>query len=70
MRRRSSLTPAAACEVLQKTGIPRGTNFYVLSSSKVSELLEFADVYGYRKPKNANGSRGRYFHELLQRRCR
>lgn len=45
-----------------------GQDFYTLSSSQVSELLLEADRVRYRKPRNANGSRGRYFHALLQRR--
>ena len=28
---------------------------------------ELAHTFGYRKPKNANGSTGRYFFALLQR---
>jgi hypothetical protein len=54
---------------LRELKIPRGENFFVLPSSKVSELLDVADEYKYRKPKNANGSRGRYFHAYLQRLC-
>jgi len=30
-------------------------------------MAELAKDYGYRKPKNANGSTGRYFFQLLQR---
>jgi hypothetical protein len=65
-RRRKQLD---ACGVLQRVGISPSTNFFVLPSSKVSALLEEADAHGYRKPKNANGSRGRYFYAYLQRRC-
>jgi hypothetical protein len=32
------------------------------------QMHELAKIYGYRKPKNANGSTGRYFFYLLQRR--
>jgi len=59
-----------ACVILRELGIPRGEDFHVLRSSKVGELLEVADQYKYRKPKNANGSRGRYFHDYLQRACK
>ncbi len=45
-------------------------DFCTLSSSEVQRVLDEADEAGYRKPKNANGSRGRYFHALLQRRKR
>ncbi len=46
--------------------IPTG-DFYTLRSSEVCRVLEAADFVGYRKPKNANGSRGRYFHARLMR---
>lgn len=59
-----------ACSILRELRIPVGEDFHVLSSSKVSDLLEVADRLKYRKPKNANGSRGRYFHERVQRACR
>jgi hypothetical protein len=58
-----------ACVILRELKIPRGENFFVLPSSKVSELLDVADEYKYRKPKSASGSRGRYFHAYLQRLC-
>lgn len=45
-------------------------DFHQLTSSQVDQLLEEADRVRYRKPKNANGSRARYFHALLQRRAR
>ena len=57
-----------AHDILQRCGISEYDNFYALTSSQVSDLLEFADTYKYRKPKNANGSRGRYFHAMLTRR--
>lgn len=44
-------------------------NFFTLSSSIIEALLAEADVLKYRKPKNANGSRGRYFHAYLVRRA-
>lgn len=42
-------------------------DFSTLSSFEVCEVLEAADEWHYRKPKHANGSRGRYFFALLQR---
>lgn len=61
--------PLDACAVLDRLGV-RSANFFTLPPSKVVELLEVADAVGYRKPKNANGSRGRYFFARLQRQCR
>jgi hypothetical protein len=56
--------------VLTACGIPRGADYHTLSNSTVESLLMWADHYGYRKPKNANGSRARYFHDLMQRRAK
>lgn len=51
--------------ILKACGVPIGADFFTLSSSQVCALLEYAK--GYRKPKNANGSKGRYWHAKLQR---
>lgn len=59
-----------ACSVLNQIGAGRNTDFHELSSSKVDLLLSWAKTAGYYKPKNANGSRGRYFFARLQRQCR
>lgn len=61
---------ALARGVLTACGIARDADFHTLSPSTVESLLAWADHYKYRKPKNANGSRGRYFHDLMQRRAR
>lgn len=61
---------AFVCTVLSKLGIASGTDFHALRSSQVTDLLLAADLLKYRKPKNANGSRARYFHAYLQRVCR
>ena len=44
-----------------------GQNFYTLSPSQVVQVLEEADRVRYRKPASANGSRGRYYYQLVQR---
>jgi hypothetical protein len=36
--------------------------------SVMGEMHELANKSGYRKPKNANGSTGRYFFEHLKKR--
>lgn len=46
---------------------PVGGNFYALRQEAVYNLLGEARAAGYRQPRNANGSRARYFHEYLQR---
>lgn len=47
-----------------------GQDFHTLTSSQVTELLVEADRVRYQKPATANGSRGRYFYALIQRRAR
>lgn len=42
-------------------------DFHSLDSWQVARLTYWADSYGYRLPKNANGSKARYFLALLAR---
>lgn len=42
-------------------------SFHALPSAAVEALLRLADADGYRKPRNANGSRARYYHARLIR---
>jgi len=53
--------------VKAKTQYRPWPDFYTLSSAEVEKLLEQADREKYRKPKNANGSRARYFYAKLER---
>lgn len=55
-----------ALNILTRTGTAN-RDFHTLSSSEVESLLAEADAVKYRKPRNANGSRGRYFHAYLCR---
>lgn len=48
-------------------GIDLSADFHALPASTVCRVLEAADSVKYRKPKNANGSRGRYFFARLKR---
>lgn len=63
----AKVEPARA--VLADCAIPLGADFHTLSSYQVDRLLDHARMNGYRKPRNANGSRGRYYHAMLQRRA-
>jgi len=47
--------------------IPVGRDFFTLRSDEVGRVLDAADHVKYSKPKNANGSRGRYFYAALMR---
>ena len=42
-------------------------DFHALDSWQVGRVTAWASAYGYRKPRNANGSTGRYFFQLLAR---
>lgn len=45
----------------------KADDFHALRSEQVEGLLHWAKAYGYRKPKNANGSKARCFFTMLQR---
>ena len=57
--------------ILQRVGIEKGESgypdFYALPAGKVSELLGEAKEYGYRAPRDRNGSKGRYWYQYLKR---
>lgn len=55
--------------ILARCNVKPGEDFHRLESAKVEALLEEAKARGYREPKNANGSRARYFHAYLNRRA-
>jgi hypothetical protein len=61
---------ADARAILQAIKARPGQDFFTLSPSQVSELVELAAVRHYRKPKNANGSTARHFYALTQRRAK
>jgi hypothetical protein len=48
-------------------GVDLTRDFHALTSSEVESVIAAADAHGYRKPRNANGSRGRSFHAYLSR---
>lgn len=57
----------AAYGVFQACGIDWRKDFHTLRSEQVSALLAKADEFKYRAPKNANGSRARYFYAYMVR---
>lgn len=61
------MTRTQAIEICTAYRIPRNVDFCTLNSETVLRILEAADLHKYRKPANANGSRGRYFHAFLCR---
>lgn len=58
---------SSARGTLSRLGIAPGEDYHKLGSAKVQGLVDAAKKAGYRKPANANGSTGRYFHDSLQR---
>ena len=61
------MNKTAACNIATKFKIPLDRDFHALDSDVVCRILEAAVYWGYRKPKNANGSRARYFYAYLSR---
>jgi hypothetical protein len=57
----------SAWAALKNLNASVGQDFHTLSSAQVAKLIEMADYDRYQKPKNANGSRARYFYARLQR---
>lgn len=54
-------------QYLDANGIDIGQDFFTLSFFQVLALVEMAKIQHYYKPKNANGSRARYYFAALQR---
>jgi hypothetical protein len=63
----AKITAPQARTILGDLGINPEWEFHVLNSRQVSDLVAQADFFKYRKPKDANGSRARYFHAYLVR---
>lgn len=64
------LTRCDAVAILSRLGVSHEDarrDFHTLPSAAVESLLSEAKARGYRQPKNANGSRARYFHAHLIR---
>lgn len=45
-------------------------DFFTLTHAEISSVLDAANLVKYRRPKNANGSRARYFFASPQRAAR
>ncbi len=64
------MTPVSAINLVVRHRLDISKDFFTLSPFEVGQVLDAADDWKYRKPKQANGSRGRYFYALLQRSIR
>lgn len=56
--------------IIAGIGCELNADFHTLDSNQVHRVLMEADQRKYRKPKNANGSRARYFFAYVQRAAR
>lgn len=61
------MSKQSARECLRGYGVPLGEDFHKLDSDTVERIIAAADAYGYRKPKNAPGSRARMFYQFANR---
>ena len=61
------IDPSYAAEILAACNGEK--DFHAMPSADVESLVLWADRLRYRAPKNANGSRARYFHAYLRRRA-
>lgn len=61
------LSNCEALALLKSRGVDLKLDFYAQRWSAVDEILAVADLAKYKVPKNANGSRARYFYARLER---
>lgn len=61
------LTKSEATAIATAHAIPLDVDFHALPSDTVERILNAANERKYRAPRNANGSRARYFHAMLVR---
>ena len=66
----NTLDPYDARSLASQYAINLEKDFFTLSFHDVAQVLLAADTRRYRKPRQANGSRGRYFFAYLQRAAR
>ena len=63
----ATLDRESARNIARHYRIPLDRDFHALNSDDVEAVLEAAKWCRYRQPRNANGSKARYFHAYLQR---
>ena len=61
------ISHCTAKKMLQKAGIDFRKESYELRMSEMAEVVAVAKIAGYHKRKDAPGSRGRMYFQLLQR---
>ncbi len=61
------MNQAEALDLVRRYHVRIDRDFHALGTAEVANVINAANAWGYRKPRNANGSRGRYFHAYLRR---
>lgn len=56
-----------AVQAFRSAGIDPRADFHTLTGDQVDTVIAEADRARYRQPRNANGSRARYFFYAVQR---
>lgn len=56
-----------ARQQLSNHGVPLNQDYHTLDIDTVERIIVAADKHGYRKSKNANGSRARMFYEYANK---
>jgi hypothetical protein len=64
------LTETEARKLADAYGICLTCDYHTLSNAAVGDIARAANLCRYREPRNANGSRTRYFHAYLVRAAR
>lgn len=64
------MLPATAAHILQHLGLADKPDFHSLRFSMQDHLHNLARAYGYRRPRNANGSTAREFYTYLCKRAK
>lgn len=67
MAKRKKIPACEAKRLLSARGVDMRSDFHELRSSDVQIVLDVAKAAGYRKSRNAPGSKGRMFFSYLQR---
>lgn len=62
-----TITKQQAIKLAEKAGIDFNKSSFQQKLSAMSEVAALAKLAGYRKPKTASGSTGRYFFDHLSR---
>jgi len=57
-----------AFNAAQANGVQFSKDYFQMGYANQVIIADLAKKWGYRKPKNANGSTSRYFYALLKRR--